>query len=181
LLYRRIAAIFIKKKIKINDELSINKVFKTIKILSLRKHSSLRSEQIGNKASIIATKKNVRQFINHQQRLIVSKQFKQFRGCVIDGRDIGSKVFKNAQIKLFIDVDIEIRAKRRHKQLIEQGEKFIYSKILKDLKLRDKLDKNRKISPLVIPPNAIIINNSKTFRFTCNQINSLLNKVTRLT
>ena len=96
---------------------------------------------------------------------------------MIDGRDIGTKVFKNAKIKLFIDANIEIRAKRRHKQLIEQGEKSIYSPILKDLKLRDKTDINRKESPLRIPVGAIIIDNSKSFIKTKNQINKALQKI----
>ena len=87
------------------------------------------------------------------------------------------KVFKNAKIKLFIDANIEIRAKRRHKQLIEQGEKSIYSHILKDLKLRDKTDINRKESPLRIPVGAIIIDNSKSFIKTKNQINKALQKI----
>jgi cytidylate kinase len=97
-----------------------------------------------------------------------------FKGCVIDGRDIGNKVFKNAQIKLFIDVSVEIRAKRRHKQLIAQGEKSIYENILKDLKLRDKKDINRTISPLIKSHDAILIDNSNSFKFTCNQINAIL-------
>ena len=92
----------------------------------------------------------------------------------IDGRDIGSKVFKNAKIKLFVNVNVEIRAKRRHKQLIEQGEKSIYSRILKDMELRDKQDKTRKISPMVAPTNAFIIDNSKSFKFTRKQIHQIL-------
>ena len=136
----------------------------------------MRREEIGKKASIIATKQIIRSFINKQQRLIVNKILRTFKGCVIDGRDIGNKVFKNAQIKLFIDTRVEIRAKRRHKQLIEQGEKSIYGCILKDLKLRDRKDINRTISPLIKSQDAILINNSNSFKFTCDQINMILSK-----
>ena len=129
LLYRRLASVFLKNNIAINDEKKITKKLNTIKILSHRKHKNLRNENIGKKASKIATKKIIRNFIDKQQHLIVDNILKKFTGCVIDGRDIGSKVFKNAQIKLFIDVNVEIRAKRRHKQLIEKGEKSIYSQI----------------------------------------------------
>ena len=175
ILYRRLASIFLKKKINLNNERDIKKVLKSINnILSHRKNRALRSEQIGKKASIIATKKIVRIFIDKQQHLIVNKVMQSFSGCIIDGRDIGSKVFKKAQIKLYIEVNVRIRAKRRHKQLIEQGEKSIHSRILKDLKLRDKKDLNRKISPLIKPFNAILIDNSKSFNFTCNQINEIL-------
>ena len=115
--------------------------------------------------------------INKQQRLIIKNIFKSYKGCVVDGRDIGSKVFKNAQIKLFIDVRTKIRAKRRHKQLIEQGEKSIYSRILKDINLRDKNDKNRVVSPLIVPKKAIIIDNSYSFKNTIYQINKAFKKL----
>ena len=176
LLYRRLAAKISKKNIKIHDKQNIKILLKSIKILSHRRHLSLRNEDIGKKASIIATKRIVRNFINKQQHLIVNKILKKFKGCVIDGRDIGKKVFKYAQIKLFISVNVEIRAKRRHKQLIEQGEKSIYSRILRDLKLRDKKDINRAISPLFRPHNSILIDNSNSFKLTCNQINTILKK-----
>ncbi len=138
---------------------------------------SLRTELISKKSSEIATIPIVRNFINKQQHIVVSKISKKKRGCVIDGRDIGSKVFKKAQIKLFVIVKLEIRAKRRLKQLIEQGEKSIYSQILKDLKLRDKKDRTRKVSPLVVPTNAIIIDNSRTFKSTIKQIDKALSKI----
>ena len=102
---------------------------------------------------------------------------KSHKGCVIDGRDIGSNVFKNAKIKLFIAVSAKIRAKRRHKQLIEQGEKSIYSRILKGIILRDKTDKNRTISPLVVPLNSTYIDNSFDFKNTISQIKKVLEKL----
>ena len=145
-----------------------------IKNFSNRKNSNLRNEEVGKITSKIAVLPFIRKFINKQQHSIVTRISKKYRGCVIDGRDIGTKVFKKAKIKLYIDVNIEIRAKRRHKQLIEQGEKSIYSQILKDLKLRDKTDRTRKESPLAIPAKAIIIDNSKTFKSTINQINKAL-------
>ena len=176
ILYRRLAAIFFKRDVNLNDEQNIKKILNSLTILSHRRHLDLRNEEIGKKASIIATKQTVRNFINKQQRLVVNKILQKFKGCVIDGRDIGNKVFKNAQIKLFIDVNVEIRAKRRHKQLIKLSEKSIYSFVLKDLKLRDRKDINRTISPLIRPHNAILIDNSNTFKSTCNQINTILNK-----
>ena len=102
---------------------------------------------------------------------------KKKQGFVIDGRDIGSMVFKNADLKLYIEVKAEIRAKRRYKQLIDSGEKSIYQKILKDIKLRDKQDKLRKHSPLVRPKGSHIIDNNGNFKDTVNQINILLDKI----
>ena len=94
-------------------------------------------------ASKIATHSFVRNFINKLQYQFVKKN-KNERGFVVDGRDIGTVVFKKADLKLYIDVNSEIRAKRRYKQLIDSGEKSIYRKILKDIKLRDKKDRMRK-------------------------------------
>ena len=149
----------------------------SLKYISARKHKSLRTEIISKQTSKIATIPTIRNFINKQQKLVVKNILKSYKGCVIDGRDIGSNVFKNAKIKLFIDVKAEIRAKRRHKQLIEQGEKFIYTRILKDLKLRDKRDINRKISPLIRPHNSILIDNSYAFKNTIYQISKAFTKL----
>ena len=177
LLYRRLTYLLIKKKINYKSKNELIFFLDSIKELSLKRHKILRKEIISKKTSIIATFPTVRKFINNQQKLIVKKILKSRKGCVIDGRDIGSKVFKNAKIKLFIEVAPEIRAKRRHKQLIEQGEKSIYSRILKDINLRDKNDKNRKASPLIIPKKAIIINNSYSFGNTIYQIKLALEKL----
>ena len=173
MLYRRLAYELEKKNIKTYEINKIKKILKNIKTLSLRKTQALRSEIIGKAASEIAKLDFVRYFINSQQRLATKTQNKN-KGFVIDGRDIGSVVFKRAYLKLYIDVDINIRAKRRYKQLIDNGEKSIYLKILKDIKLRDKTDKTRKNSPLVVPKGAKIINNSYTFKKTIAQIRNII-------
>jgi cytidylate kinase len=173
ILYRRLAYELIKRNIKTFEIDKIKKVIKDIKKLSLRKNQTLRKEQIGKVASEIAKLDFVRYFINLQQRLAVKTPNKK-EGFVIDGRDIGSVVFKKALLKLYVDVDVNIRAKRRYKQLIDNGEKSIYSKILKDIKLRDKKDKTRKNSPLVVPKGAQVLNNSDTFKKTIAQIRNII-------
>ena len=173
ILYRRLAYELAKKNIKTSEINKIKRVIKNIKKLSLRKIQSLRKEQIGKTASEIAKLDFVRFFINSQQRLATRTSNKK-KGFVIDGRDIGSVVFKKAYLKLYIEVDVNIRAKRRYKQLIDNGEKSIYLKILKDIKLRDKTDKTRKNSPLVVPRGAKIINNSHTFKQTIAQIRNII-------
>ena len=171
--YRKLAFELKKNNLKTSDLEKIKKLIKKIDILSLRKDSFLRKEEIGNIASEIAKYVFVRNFINSQQR-IVTETLKKKAGFVIDGRDIGSVVFKKAYLKLYIDVNENIRAKRRYKQLIDKGEKSIYRKILKDIKLRDKKDKSRSNSPLVIQKGAKIIDNSKSFSNTINQINRII-------
>ena len=171
--YRRLAYELEKKIIKTSEKQKIKKLIKTINKLSLRKVSALRKEKIGVGASEIARYGFVRDFINLQQRLTTITLNKK-KGFVIDGRDIGSVVFKKSFLKLYIYADINIRAKRRYKQLIDSGEKSIYLKILKDIKLRDKKDKLRKNSPLVIPKGAVIIDNSYTFKNTISQITKII-------
>ena len=173
--YRRLAYIISKKKIDPIDKITIKILINDIDQISSQKNKILRSEKISNIASIIAEYKFVRDFVNTQQKLTIKKS-KNKNGFVIDGRDIGSVVFKNASIKLYIDVDVNIRAKRRHKQLIDMGEKSIYRKILKDIKLRDKKDKSRKNSPLVIPKEAYVVDNSSKFSITQNQLNIIIGK-----
>ena len=174
MLYRRLAYILHKDKVEINKLKEIKKKIKQIKSISYRKSRVIRTQPVAKIASKIAIHNCVREFINKLQYDFVKKN-KYYRGFVIDGRDIGSVVFKKADLKLYIDVNPKIRAKRRYKQLIDSGEKSIYQKILKDIKLRDNRDKYRKNSPLVIPKDAFVINNNGQFKDTIKQINNLLN------
>jgi len=176
ILYRRISYIILKKNINFKDSNQIKDLIKKIKSISPRNNRKLRNEKISKLASKIATIKEIREFININQKIIVKNELKK-RGCVIDGRDIGSVVFKKANIKMYVSVNAKIRAKRRHKQLIDIGEKSIYAKILKDIKLRDKKDKTRKNSPLVIPRDSYVIDNSDTFLNTLKQINLVMKKI----
>ena len=174
--YRRLAYELEKRFIKANEKQKIINLINKLNLLSLRKQAVLRQEKFGYIASEIAKYKFVRDFVNFQQRL-ATKRLKNSRGFVIDGRDIGSVVFKKAHLKLYIEVDVNIRAKRRYKQLIDNGEKSIYQKILEDIKLRDKKDILRKNSPLVIPKGAIIIDNSLSFRKTTLQIKKIMESI----
>ena len=176
ILYRRIALIFLTENIDIKNINIIKNKLKEIDKISFKNSKYIRTQAISKLASKIAVHNCIRSFINKLQYNFVNKN-KKMRGFVIDGRDIGSVVFKKADLKLYIDVNPEIRAKRRYKQLIDSGEKSIYPKILKDIKLRDKQDKLRKHSPLVIPKGSHIINNNGSFKDTVNQIKILLDKI----
>jgi len=171
-LYRRLAFILLNDKVDISDVEEIENKINRLNFISYRKSKKIRTQKISKISSKIAVFNCVREFINNLQYNFV-KNNKNNHGFVIDGRDIGSVVFKNADLKLYIDVKPEIRAKRRYKQLIDSGEKSIYPKILKDIKLRDFKDKKRKHSPLIIPKNSYIIDNNGNFKETTNQINKL--------
>ena len=176
ILYRRLALIFLIENIDIKNIGEIKNKLKKIDKISFRNSKNIRTQAISKLASKIAVHECVRNFVNKLQHNFVNKN-KKMRGFVIDGRDIGSVVFKKADLKLYIEVNPEIRAKRRYKQLIDSGEKSIYPKILKDIKLRDKQDKIRKHSPLVIPKGSYKINNNGSFKDTVNQINKLLDNI----
>ncbi len=173
IIYRKIALIFLVENIDIQNIYKIEKKLEEIKEISLRNTKKIRTEAISKIASKIAVYNSVRSFVNKLQYNFVKKN-KKIRGFVIDGRDIGSVVFRKANLKLYIEVNSEIRAKRRYKQLIDSGEKSIYPKILKEIKLRDTKDKLRKNSPLVVPKGAYIIDNNGNFKNTARQIKSLL-------
>ena len=175
ILYRKLALILFQNNVNLDDKIAIKKKISTIPKISHRKNKKIRTQRISKLASKIAVHDFVRAYINKLQYNFVNN-YKHIRGFVIDGRDIGSVVFKKADIKLYIKVNPEIRAKRRYKQLIDSGEKSIYPKILKDIKLRDKKDSLRKNSPLVIPKDAYIVNNDGSFISTIKQINNLLSK-----
>ena len=83
------------------------------------------------------------------------------RDCILDGRDIGSVVFPDAEYKFFLDANIEDRAKRRLKEFSSYGEKITYQEVIDQLKKRDRLDSTRKISPLIRSKDAILIDTSK--------------------
>ena len=160
-------------KIDVRDVNQIKKKILKINKISHKNNKKLRTQEISKLASKIAVHSCIRNFVNKLQYDFVNKN-KNIQGFVVDGRDIGSVVFKNANLKLYIEVNPEIRAKRRYKQLIDSGEKSIYPKILRDIKLRDKKDKKRKYSPLIIPDGAHVINNDGKFKDTIKQISNLL-------
>ena len=109
-LYRRIALIFLNENININEIKQIKKKICKIKKISYQKSKKIRTQEISKLASKIAVHNCVRNFVNQLQYDFVEKN-KKNTGFVIDGRDIGSVVFKNANFKLYIDVNADIRAK----------------------------------------------------------------------
>ena len=176
LLYRKTAKLLIDNKINLKKHNLIKKILIKNNNFSLRNNNNLRNEHIGKISSIIAKINFVRIHVNKQQ-IFHTKQKTVKKGFVIDGRDIGSVVFKNADLKLFIEVNPIVRAKRRHKQLIDLGEKSIYAKILKEIKLRDRQDIIRTNSPLIVPKGAHIIDNSNSFRETLRKIKHLIGQI----
>ncbi|MCM8804589.1 MAG: (d)CMP kinase [Candidatus Omnitrophica bacterium] len=104
----------------------------------------IRKEEISKNSGYIASILEIREILWEIQR-----SFREKYDIVMEGRDIGTKVFPDAQIKIFLDASIEERAKRRYLQLKEMGMEEDIEKIKKEIIERDKKDKNRKIAPLI--------------------------------
>ena len=96
--------------------------------------------QLVSKVSEISA---VRKKLVEQQRAMGQK-----KGLVMDGRDIGTVVFPQAELKIFMTADVKIRAERRQKELLEKNQKLPLEEVIENLKMRDEIDSNRKDSPL---------------------------------
>ena len=115
----------------------------------------LYTEEVGKSASKVSKIPEVRHKMLHIQHSCI-----QGKGLIANGRDMGTEVYPNAQLKLFISASLEIRAQRRHKELCDKGESVSLENILELLEKRDESDKNRAISPLKVPHNAVILDSS---------------------
>jgi cytidylate kinase len=116
----------------------------------------IRTLAVSNKVSRVAEVSEVRvMLVNQQQQMGTGK------GVVMDGRDIGTVVFPDAELKLFMTASPETRAKRRHLELQQKGDKASYEEVLKNVQERDYIDCNRQDSPLVKAADAIEIDNSE--------------------
>lgn len=131
----------------------------------------IRREEIGVKASDLAHNQNIRNLIKDTQRSFYDPNI----GLIADGRDMGSVVFPEAGIKIYLDASIEERAKRRQIQLKEKGMEVNMRNLISSLEDRDLKDKNRDVSPLLIPQGAKVIDSTNL------SIDEVVNKIMDLT
>jgi cytidylate kinase len=131
----------------------------------------IRREEIGIKASDLAHNQNIRNLIKETQRSFYDPNI----GLIADGRDMGSVVFPEAGIKIYLDASIEERAKRRQIQLKEKGMEVNMRNLISSLEDRDLKDKNRDVSPLLIPQGAKVIDSTNL------SIDEVVNKIMDLT
>ena len=119
----------------------------------------IRTLEVGNMASQISTIKEVRAFLVAQQQAMGEQ-----KGIVMDGRDIGTVVFPNAELKLFLTASAEIRAERRYRELEAKGEHPVMADVLADVNDRDYRDTHRAESPLRQAEDAVVVDNSHMTR-----------------
>ena len=114
----------------------------------------IRELEVARNVSAIATLPFVRNFVDEQLHRLGAK------GCVMDGRDIGTAVFPNADLKIFMTADAEIRARRRLRQMEEAGQHPNFEEILRNVQERDYIDSHRAMNPLRQAEDAIVLDNS---------------------
>ncbi|MCF6324115.1 MAG: (d)CMP kinase [Gammaproteobacteria bacterium] len=115
----------------------------------------IRSEQCGDSASKVAALPAVREALLQRQR-----DFRCSPGLVADGRDMGSVVFRHAELKIFLDASAEERAQRRYKQLKEKGMSANLAALLEEIQVRDARDRNRSVAPLAPADGAILVDST---------------------
>ena len=160
-LYRLVAYTAIQSEVDLTDETELSGiardldvVFTGVKILLKGEDvaDAIRAEVCSNGASKVAAYPQVRASLLDRQRA-----FRQIPGLVADGRDMGSVVFPDAALKIFLTADAETRAQRRYKQLMEKGIDANISTLLQDIRDRDARDINRSVAPLQQGADAILL------------------------
>ena len=151
MLYRAIAAHFNRKGVNTINEINITSKNPVICVIDAETYQEdeLYSSEINEKSSEIAQLLEIRNIVSNILRFLFTSST---NGLVVEGRDMGSVVFQDADLKIYLDASEATRSKRR---LAQSGSK----ESIEDIRNRDSRDINRKISPLVVPDEAIVINN----------------------
>ncbi len=134
--------------------------------------SHLRDEAVGKMASNVAVNGDVREKLLDLQKYIANEA-----DVVMDGRDIGTKILPDAELKVFLTASVDVRAKRRYDELVAKGIESNLDEIKEDIRIRDERDMNREISPLCQADDAVLIDSSfMTIDEVVAKIISLYNK-----
>ena len=169
-MYRAITLFFMRNKVDLTSKISIdhaiNNITLSFAINPLNGNNEIflngenvdaliRGMSVASKVSEVAAIKEVRDFAVAQQRLIGTH-----KGIVMDGRDIGTAVFPDAELKIFMTADVEVRVARRYKELVSTNPNITIEEVKANLEARDYADSNREISPLRKANDAIVLDNS---------------------
>jgi cytidylate kinase len=170
-MYRAIALYFIQHQIDLRDDLAVENALNNIR-LSFQKNLQtgnneiwlndqnvdqlIREMEVANKVSDVAAIKAVREFAVAQQQLIGKD-----KGVVMDGRDIGTTVFPEAELKIFMTANVDVRVERRFKELIVKNPLISLEEVKANLQARDHMDSTREVSPLKKADDALVLDNSE--------------------
>ncbi|WP_372937573.1 (d)CMP kinase [Seonamhaeicola sp.] len=142
-------------KIDISFKFNENLGFAEVYLNDENVEKAIRTLEVSGFVSKVAAVPEVR-----KKLVAIQQQIGNNKGVVMDGRDIGTVVFPNAELKIFMTASAETRAERRYKELIDRGDDVVYENVLKNVQERDYLDSTRKDSPLIKADDAIEIDNS---------------------
>jgi len=143
------AVVELAKKLKI--ELKENRVFLNGKEIT----EKIRTPEAGTLASQVAQHREVREVV-----VKILRKLAEGKEVVIDGRDAGSYIFPEAELKIYLTASPEERAERRYRELLQKGFKVSYKEVLKEVIERDRKDASREFAPLTIPEGAVVIDSS---------------------
>ena len=165
-LYRTLGVFALEENVKFDDIQAVEKLLQRTQITmgyegGVQKvfcngedySGKIRTPEASLAASDVSKIPIVRQFLLSLQRDIAKEN-----NCIMDGRDIGTVVLPNAKIKIFLTADVEERAQRRYRELLEKGETVDYNDVLEDMKKRDYQDSHREVAPLKPAEDAVIVN-----------------------
>ena len=167
-MYRAVTLYFVNKGVSQNDTKKIkdelNNIIIDFKYVEDNQHiflndqdveNEIRSDEISNQVSLFSSNSSIRKFLVNKQ-----KTFGINKNIVVEGRDITTVVFPDAEIKVFMTADIQVRAKRRFNEMKSKNPDITYSDVIKNLEDRDIQDSTRKDSPLVVADDAFILDTS---------------------
>lgn len=167
-LYRALAFKALKSKIDVNNPDELEQLCSTTDVILKNMNGAMtvfvdgedigdkiRTEEVGLTASTLSAFPVVREKLLDLQRKAGARG-----GIVAEGRDMGSIVFPDAEIKIFLDADVGERIRRRHEELVQKNRPAALSDISRDMRARDHQDSQRKIAPLMAAPGAIIIDST---------------------
>lgn len=189
-MYRAITLYFLRNNVDLDDKKEIKEALKQINLEFVVNDKSGLSEMhlngenveyvirdllVAEKVSDVAAIKEVREFAVAQQQKMGTK-----KGIVMDGRDIGTTVFPNAELKIFMTADIAVRVERRFKELFEKNPNITIEEVKDNLEMRDYIDSNREVSPLRKAADARVLDNTQLtekqqFDAAMDWVSSLLN------
>jgi len=171
-MYRAASYYFMQQGLSVNGQLDTTKINQHLKKIAISfriqpdgtLHTFLNNIDIENEIRSMEVSNLVSEVSKHaivrKQMVTLQQEMGKDKGIILDGRDIGTVVFPNAEIKLFLTADAEIRAKRRFEELKSKGIQVRFDDVLKNITERDFQDENRKESPLKKAQDAIVIDNS---------------------
>jgi len=169
-MYRAITLYFLRNHIDWSETQMVQSALKNIHISFIQNPSTeisdihlnnenveyvIRDMVVAEKVSEVAAIESVRMFAVEQQQLMGNE-----KGIVMDGRDIGTTVFPNAELKFFMTADISIRVERRFIEMQQKNPHITLTEVSENLQMRDEIDSTRKISPLRMAEDAILLDNS---------------------